>query len=198
MVLHLPRIARLVCSTDVWFRAPRLFRHQWGARRRGHLAPDSAATRDRTAILHNWGRRGDGSEAKKEKDKTTFWYPTWMPQTPQAGTGDSVGWFCCDWWSSLINYGSNLYMFGTFLTVFLTWFSTVFLSWLLTVFLSWLSRLSFLLDYQLSFFSDYWPSFFLDYQESATHDMIIKKVPQILVVRVIGIENWFSPRTFYS
>jgi len=34
---------------------------------------------------------GDGSEAKKEKDKTTFWYPTWMPQTPQAGTGDSVG-----------------------------------------------------------------------------------------------------------
>ena len=38
--------------------------------------------------------RGNGSKAKKEKNKESFWYPTpgtgWMAQTPCAGTDDSV------------------------------------------------------------------------------------------------------------
>jgi hypothetical protein len=56
------------------------------------------------------------AEARKEKEK---WYTTQGPgrmaQTPQAGTGDSLGRFCRYWWSTLINYNSNLSMCGTFL-----------------------------------------------------------------------------------
>jgi len=97
VVLHLSRITRLVCSTDVRFGAPRLLRHPWAAQWRGRLAPDADATRDRTAILQNWDRRGDGSEAKKEKNKKSFCYPTqqnkrpeWKPGTKRGGPSPPV------------------------------------------------------------------------------------------------------------
>ena len=38
-----------------------------------------------------------------------------MAQTPLAGTGDSVGWFCRCLRSTLFNYDCNLFLCGTFL-----------------------------------------------------------------------------------
>jgi len=65
--------------------------------------------------------RGWRLSAKGNK-KHVFWYPApkepslgRMAQTPRAGTGDFVGWFCRYWCSTLFNYDSNLSMCDTFL-----------------------------------------------------------------------------------
>jgi len=71
-------------------------------------------------VLPRWG---DGSWAKKEKNKKSFWYPTQnkkpspgrTAQTPRAGTSDYAGRSRRYWCSTPFNYTSNLSTCDTFL-----------------------------------------------------------------------------------